>query len=110
MAGLSTPSEPETQAAGEMVGVDVAGDPQVVLAFPSLMGPPSRVELRRASNSHSRQTTALGVSIIGDEELNQMVREGKIPSRAVAQPSLGEEVPKPLPMRSWCLKPSSRRA
>ena len=38
----------------------------------------------------------MGASVIGDEELDWMVREGKIPSRAVARPPLGEEVPKSL--------------
>ena len=95
MAGLSTPSEAETRGAWEMIGVAAAWEPQVAPAFPSLMGPPRGVELHLANKSHSQQTTVMGVSIIGDEELGWMIRDGKIPSRAVARPPLGEEVPKP---------------
>ena len=94
MAGLSTPSEARTRAAGEIAGVAAAGDPQVARAFPLLMRPPPGVELRCASKSHSRQTNALGASVIPDEELDQIFREGKIPSRVIARSSLSEEVPK----------------
>ena len=38
----------------------------------------------------------MGVSTINDEELERMVREGKIPSRAVVQPPLDVEVSEPL--------------
>ena len=96
MADLSTPSEAETRAVGEMAGVAATGDPQVAPTFPLLMGPPPGVEQQHASKSHFQQTTALGASIIGDEELDRMVREGKITSRAVAQASMGKDVPKPL--------------
>ena len=80
MADLGTPSEADTPAVGEMAGVAAAGDPQVAPTFPLLMGPPPRLELRRASKSHSRQTSTLGASIISDKELDRMVREGKSPS------------------------------
>ena len=89
MVDLSTPSEAETRAVGEIAVVAVVGDPRVSSASLLLMGPPPGVELWRASKSHSWQTTALGLSVIGDEELDRMVREGKIPSRAIARPSLG---------------------
>ena len=74
----------------------MAGGPQVAPVPPLPMWPPSGVELHHASRSHPQQTTVLGMSSIDDEELDWMVKEGNIPSRAVAWSPLDEEVSEPF--------------
>ena len=43
------------------------------------------VELRRASKKYPQQTSVLGESTISETKLDQMVEEGKIPSKSVVR-------------------------
>ena len=88
LGGAGTQAVSEATEAAVEVGLQMASIP------PPSLGPPPGVELHRASRMHPQQTTVLGVSTIDDEELDRMVREGKIPFRAVAWSPLEEEVSK----------------